>query len=91
MIVRAIFYEPGFLKDWKRLDRRVRLSAAKAERLFRDNPLHPSLRLHRLQGKLEGLWSISVSFDIRIIFKRMENGDIVFLAIGRHAIYRSLP
>lgn len=27
---------------------------------------------------------------IRIIFKRMENGDIVFLSIGQHDIYRSL-
>jgi addiction module RelE/StbE family toxin len=87
MIIRAIYYEPGFLKDWKKLDRRFRIAAAKTEKLFRSNPLHPSLRLHALQGKLLGLWSISVTFDLRIIFKRMENGDIVFLSIGRHEIY----
>ncbi|MFA5130087.1 MAG: type II toxin-antitoxin system mRNA interferase toxin, RelE/StbE family [Patescibacteria group bacterium] len=87
MIIRSIYYEPNFLKDWKKLDQRFRIAAAKAEKLFRDNPLHPSLRLHALQGKLSGLWSISVTFDLRIIFKRMENGDIVFLSIGRHEIY----
>ncbi len=88
MIVRNIYYEPGFLKDWRKLDRRFRESAVKAEKQFRQNPLHPSLRLHALQGKLLGLWSISVTFDIRIIFKRMDGGDIVFLSIGRHEIYR---
>jgi addiction module RelE/StbE family toxin len=88
MIVRAIYYEPSFLKDWNRLDRRFREAGAKAEKLFRNNPLHPSLRLHQLQGKLKGLWSITISFDLRIIFKRMDNGDIVFLAIGRHNVYR---
>ena len=88
MIVRDIFYEPGFLKDWKKLDRRFHEAAIKTEKLFRQNPLHPSLRLHALQGKLSGLWSISVTFDLRIIFKRMDGGDIVFLSIGRHEIYR---
>jgi addiction module RelE/StbE family toxin len=88
MIVQSIYYEPGFLKDWKKLDRRFRIAAAKAEKLFRQNPLHPSLRLHALRRKLLGLWSISVTFDLRIIFKRMENADIVFLSIGRHEIYK---
>lgn len=87
MVIRTIRYEPGFLKDWKKLDHRFRLATAKAERLFRQNPLHPSLRLHQLHGTLEGHWSISVTFDLRIIFKRMEGGDIVFLAIGRHDLY----
>jgi addiction module RelE/StbE family toxin len=88
MIVRDIYYEPGFFKDWKKLDQRFHKSAIKAEALFRHNPLHPSLRLHSLQGKLLGLWSLSVTFDLRIIFKRMDNGDIVFLSIGRHELYR---
>jgi len=88
MIVRSIYYEPGFLKDWKKLERRFREAAVKAEKQFRQNPLHPSLRLHALQGKLLGLWFVSVTFDVRIIFKRMDGGDIVFLSIGRHEMYR---
>lgn len=27
--------------------------------LFQNNPRHPSLRLHKLSGELDGIWSIS--------------------------------
>jgi hypothetical protein len=37
--------------------------------LFSKNPFNPSLRTHKLTGKLEGLWAFSVAFDCRVIFK----------------------
>ena len=64
--------------------------AAKKEIIFKNNPLHPSLRLHGLQGKLNGLWPISITGGYRIIFEREPNGDILFISIGKHDIYRSL-
>jgi mRNA-degrading endonuclease YafQ of YafQ-DinJ toxin-antitoxin module len=90
MIVRKILYGSAFVKRLRALDPRFQRAAVKAEAIFRTDPLHTSLRLHRLQGKLEGLHSISVTRGVRIIFKRMENGDILFISIGRHDIYRSL-
>ena len=90
MVVHNIFYSPRFIEDFKALPKAVRQRAEKIERLFRLNPLHPSVRLHRLHGKLLHLWSISVDRNIRCIFERMPNGDIVFSAIGHHNIYRSL-
>ncbi|WP_307284261.1 type II toxin-antitoxin system RelE/ParE family toxin [Phyllobacterium ifriqiyense] len=33
----------------------------------------PGWRFHRLQGSLEGFWSISVSGNWRIIFRFIEN------------------
>ena len=90
MLVKQILYHPDFIKDLKRLDHFVQLQAVKTEELFRDNPLHPSVRLHPLKGKLKGLWSISVTLNVRIIFKRLKNGELVFLSIGRHDIYKSI-
>jgi len=90
MQVKSILYHPDFIKDLKRLEPLVQRQAVKTETLFRANPLHPSVRLHPLKGKLKGLWSISVTLNARIIFKRFQNGEIVFLSIGRHDIYRSL-
>jgi len=55
--------------------------------LFKENPFHLSLRLHKLKGKLEGLWSISIDMKHRIIFKSLEDGVILFVSIGMHAIY----
>jgi len=89
MIIRRIRYEEQFVKDLHRLDRRMYPFVEKAERFFRENPLHPSLRLHALKGKMQGHWSLSVTMSIRIIFKRHKNGDIVFLRIGRHDVYHA--
>lgn len=88
MIVHTILYHPKFVKEFKKLERSIQQKAIEVEKRFRINPLHPSLRLHPLKGRLIGLWSISVSMNVRIIFERMENGDIVFLSIGQHDIYR---
>ncbi len=85
-----ILYDPDFVKEFKKLNREFQERAVKAERLFRQNPLHPSLRLHRLRGRLRGLWTISVTMAIRIVFKQNASGAIVFLSIGKHDIYRSL-
>lgn len=90
MVVYTISYHPDFVKELKKLEHSIQKRAVKTEALFRANPLHPSLRLHRLKGALVGLWSLSVSMRVRIIFKRMQNGDIIFLSIGQHDLYRSL-
>ena len=90
MVVENILYHPKFVRDFEKLQKSDQHRAVTVERIFKTNPLHPSLRLHPLKGKLTGLFSISVTMRIRIIFKRMDNGDIVFLSIGQHDIYRSL-
>jgi len=90
MITGKIFYSSNFKKQFKKLPLPIKELSIKKERFFKDNPLHPSLRLHALKGKLEGLFSISITMNYRIIFKRMENGDIVFVSIGKHDIYKNL-
>lgn len=60
---------------------------AKQLKLFQLQPDHPSLRLHKLSGKLEDTWSISVTRSIRMIFYyRRVNGEkhAVFITIGTH-------
>jgi len=90
MIVTAIFYSSKFVAELKNLPKDIVLLAAKKEKIFKENPLHPSLRIHMLVGKLKGLWSISITGGYRIIFERQSNGDILFISIGKHDIYRSL-
>jgi len=89
MIKNNIIYSNGFRERFIKLPRDVAELAIKKEELFRENPFHSSLRLHELKGKLKGLWSISVSMKYRIIFKYMNNGDILFISIGNHDIYRN--
>lgn len=87
MRIVAIHYTDAFAKQFRALPQHIQRKAIKAEKKFRGNPFHPSLRLHKLKGKLDGLWSISLDYKHRIIFKPMEDGVILFISIGLHAIY----
>jgi len=90
MIIKQIHFSKKFVKDLKELPKQILDLAIKKEQIFKDNPLHPSLRLHELHGKFKGIWSISITSNYRIIFERMENGDIIFISIGKHDIYKYL-
>ena len=53
--------------------------------LLRDNPFHPSLRLHQLKGKLYPLYSVSMDMQYRITMEfYIENKEIVPVNIGTH-------
>jgi len=55
---------------------------------FRNNPEHPSLRLHKLRGRMKNIWSISIDKDIRMIFIKEEKMDY-FVGLGTHdEVYR---
>ncbi len=90
MIIKNIEYGSEFIKKLKQLPNWIIQLAEKQENVFRTNPLHPSLRLHPLKGDLEELWSISLNKNYRIIFKRKDTGDILFVSIGKHDIYKNL-
>jgi addiction module RelE/StbE family toxin len=90
MIVKEIHYSKKFIKELKKLPKEIIDITIKKEIIFRDNPLHPSLRLHELHRKFKGIWSISLTQNFRIIFERMSNGDILFISIGKHDIYKYL-
>lgn len=61
----------------------------KAIALLEANPHHPSLRLHALAGKLEGLHSISINLSYRITIEfEMREGVITPINVGDHdAVY----
>ena len=47
------------------------------------NPTHPSLRLHPLRGKLEGLHSVSINLSYRITLELLiQNGQIIPVNVG---------
>lgn len=51
--------------------------------LFKVNPKHPSLRLHKLQGDLKNVWSISVNMDFRLLF--VDDSNYYFFDLGSHS------
>ncbi len=56
--------------------------------LFREAPFHPTLKTHKLYGKLKGYYSFSVNYQYRIIFRLFSEEEAAFLKIGTHKIYQ---
>ena len=49
------------------------------------NPFHPSLRLHKLQGKLDSLHSVSIDMQYRISIEfYIKDNRIIPINIGTH-------
>ena len=67
----------------------LRPAYLKTLQLLAANPFHPSLRLHPLKGKLEGLHSVSINLSYRITLELLiEDERIIPVNIGDHeAVY----
>jgi mRNA-degrading endonuclease YafQ of YafQ-DinJ toxin-antitoxin module len=63
----------------------MRAQYAKTLQLLELNPLHPSLRLHRLKGRLRDLHSVSINLSYRITIEFLiEESIIIPIAVGAH-------
>jgi len=57
----------------------------KAIQLLENNPYHPSLRLHKLQGKLNQFSSVSIDMKYRIVIDFNIVDDVIILIdVGSH-------
>ncbi len=57
----------------------------KTLKLLELNPAHPSLRLHRLKGRMSGLFSVSINITYRItILLLISKKEIIPIDIGHH-------
>ena len=58
---------------------------AKTLALLEINPHHPSLRLHALAGRLQGVHSVSINLSYRITLELMiQDQQIIPLNVGDH-------
>jgi addiction module RelE/StbE family toxin len=51
---------------------------------FQQDPFQPTLRTHKLSGKMKNTWSFSIEYDARVIFYFTDDGKAVFIDIGTH-------
>ncbi|MGM0519592.1 MAG: type II toxin-antitoxin system YafQ family toxin [Campylobacterota bacterium] len=57
----------------------------KTMELLELDPYHPSLRLHKLQGKLKEYYSISINMQYRIVIEFIiKDDEIIPIDIGTH-------
>jgi addiction module RelE/StbE family toxin len=90
--MRTLLVDASFRRALKgRCKNRPQLQAQVLETLslLEVDPFAPSLKTHKLQGDLKGLWSCSVEHDLRIIFRfhkldDEEEESIVLIDSGTH-------
>lgn len=83
--MKTITFSENFQKKLKTIKRKnpSLLQKIKKQLLqFSKNPRHPSLRIHKLDGKLKNTWSMSVDMNIRILF--IDDVQYYFFDIGTH-------
>ena len=57
----------------------------KTLQLLEIDPFHPSLRLHKLKGKLSDLYSVSINITYRISLEFIiDNNQIIPVDVGTH-------
>lgn len=71
------------LKKNGKKDKKILEKIERVLRIFREDPKHNSLRLHKLEGKLGDYWSLSVETNFRLIFYYSKEG-VIFVDMGTH-------
>jgi len=85
-------FSPFVQKTITQIYKRDKKLAEKIQRqilLFESNPRHPSLRLHKLSGTFNNMWSLSVTLSIRMVYRLLSKETAYFVDIGTHdEVYR---
>lgn len=88
-----LVFTDSYLKRAKKFASRhpdLRNLYQKTLQLLEQDPFHPSLRLHALAGKLDGLHSVSINLRYRLTIELLiDRETIIFINVGSHdEIYR---
>lgn len=83
-----IIYTESYIKRAKKFIKRhldLLKQYEKTLKLLEKNPHHPSLRLHKLEGKLSDLYSASINMTYRISLDFIIKKDVIVLIdVGKH-------
>ena len=86
----ALLPSKAFIRSAKRLTKRDPSIAVDLEavlELLAEDAFHPSLRTHKLKGKLVKSWACSAGYDLRVVFQLVQHEGkeaLLLEAAGTH-------
>ena len=83
-----ILYSSKFATEYKKLPDDIKDIAEKKEAIFRNDPLNPKLKTHKLKGKFRNYYSFSITYSYRIVFRFLTKNKVLFVDCGDHSVYR---
>ncbi|MDA0832425.1 MAG: hypothetical protein O2955_13275 [Planctomycetota bacterium] len=87
---RKLLLSPAFKRAARQMIKKypaVKPSIASALSALEDDISHPSLKTHKLKGRLKDRFACSGGYDLRIIFKLIKHEGqeaILLLTVGKH-------
>ncbi|OGH25049.1 MAG: hypothetical protein A3B47_03065 [Candidatus Levybacteria bacterium RIFCSPLOWO2_01_FULL_39_24] len=88
MRISKIHYTSRFIKDFKKMQKNKQKIAIIREKIFRNNCFDSRLKTHKLTGSLKDYWAFSVTHSERILFRFINEKEVIFYKIGTHEIYK---
>lgn len=82
MIIRS---HRNFKKQLDKLTKSQKEKFKERSNIFIRDEFHPVLNNHALKGEYEGCRSINIGGDLRAIFIKNSEEDVVFVKIGSHS------
>ena len=83
-----ITFTDRFQKHYKSLTEIEKKQFKNKLAIFAENPMHPSLRVKRIQGT-DTLFEFSVNMDIRVIWFYEGDSLVALVDIGHHDILKN--
>ena len=87
---RLLLPSTAFVRSARRLARKHPQAASELQvtlELLAEDAFHPSLKTHKLKGKLAASWACSAGYDLRVIFQfvKHKGADAILLeGVGSH-------
>lgn len=77
-----------YIKSFKKLPEEIHALLVEREKIFMADPFDNRLKTHHLSGKLSHVWSYSVNYHYRVLFKFIGKQVVLYLDVGTHEVYR---
>jgi len=72
------------LKKWRKKHPELVARFQQKLELFKNDPFHPSLKIHSLVGNLAGAWAISINYEQRLVFRFLSDTKVLLIDLGTH-------
>ena len=83
--MKEVVYNKNFVRQYIKLPGRIQKKFDKRIDIFKENPYHPLLRVHKLKGDTEPFESMNVTGDYRALFVWETKERVRFHQIGTHS------
>ncbi|MFT5036552.1 MAG: addiction module RelE/StbE family toxin [Candidatus Azotimanducaceae bacterium] len=74
-----------FDKQFKKQSDKIKKEFVRRIKIFQVDMNNPLLHVHKLSGAYNGLWSMNITGNVRVVFDTEQEPIVILIAIGTHS------